>query len=62
MPASFLRCRNFTIRETKRHNGRTCFTLDDSPQLRQAVIDFADGTDAVRTFSSTIRDLKVTTR
>ena len=63
MLASFLRCRNFTIKDIKRHNGRTGFTFDDSPQLRQAVIDYAnDGPVAVRTFCGTIRDLKAITR
>ena len=63
MLASFLRCRNFTIQDIQRRNGKTGFSFADSPQLRQAVIDYAnDGPVAVRTFCGTVRDLKAITR
>ena len=63
MLASFLRCRNFTIQDIKRRNGKTSFEFADSPQLRQAVIDYAnDSPVAVRTFCGTMRDLKAITR
>ena len=63
MLASFLRCRNFTIQDIKRQNGKTGFVFADSPQLRQAVIDYAnDSPVAVRTFCGTMRDLKAITR
>jgi prepilin-type processing-associated H-X9-DG protein len=63
MLASYLRCRNFTIQDIKRHNGKTNFAFADSPQLRQAVLDYAnDGPVAVRTFCGTMRDLKAITR
>jgi hypothetical protein len=61
--ASFLRCRDFQIENIKRQNGRTTFVFADSPQLRQAVIDYAnDGEVSVRSFCSTMRDLKAITR
>ena len=61
--ASFLRCRAFPIESIKRQNGRTTFVFADTPQLRQAVLDYAnDGQIAVRTFCSTLRDLKAITR
>lgn len=61
--ASFLRCRNFTISNIRRQNGRTIFVFEDSPQLRSAVLDYAnDGSVAVRTFCGTMRDLKAITR
>ncbi|HEV2801271.1 MAG TPA: DUF5659 domain-containing protein [Pyrinomonadaceae bacterium] len=63
MLASFLRCRSFTIEDIRRHNGRTVFVFDDSAQLRQSLLDYAnDGHVAVRSFCSTMRDLKAITR
>ena len=61
--ASFLRCRNYTISNIKRQNGRTIFVFDDSPTLRAAVLEYAnDAVVAVRSFCSTMRDLKAITR
>ena len=61
--ASFLRCRNFQINDIKRLSGRTVFVFDDSPQLRGAVLEYAnDGAVSVRSFCSTMRDLKAITR
>ena len=61
--ASFLRCRGFNIANIKEHNGRNTFVFEDSPELRSAIIDFAnDAAVAVRTFTSTMRDLKAITR
>ncbi len=61
--ASFLRCRSFNIEGIKRQNGRTIFVFDDSPQLRGAILDYAnDASVAVRSFCSTMRDLKAITR
>ena len=61
--ASFLRCRSFMINNIRRQNGRTTFVFDDTPQLRNAVLEYAnDGTISVRSFCSTMRDLKAITR
>lgn len=61
--ASFLRCRSFTINNIRRQNGKTVFVFEDSSQLRNAVLDYAnDGSVSVRTFCSTLRDLKAITR
>jgi len=61
--ASFLRCREFPIENIKRQNGRTTFVFADTPPLRQAVLDYAnDGQVSVRSFCSTMRDLKAITR
>lgn len=61
--ASFLRCRNFNIEGIKRQSGRSIFVFDDSPQLRHAILDYAnDAPIAVRSFCSTMRDLKAITR
>ncbi len=63
MLASFLRCRSFNIEDIRRQNGRTIFVFDDSAQLRQSLLDYAnDGAVAVRSFCSTMRDLKAITR
>lgn len=63
MLASFLRCRHFTIEGIKRHNGRTLFVFSDSPLLRRAILDYANDAEiAVRSFCSTMRDLKAITR
>ncbi|HYO62470.1 MAG TPA: DUF5659 domain-containing protein [Pyrinomonadaceae bacterium] len=59
MLASFLRCRSFQIEDFKRQNGRTVFVFEDSPELRRALLDYAnDGEVSVRTFCGTMRDLK----
>lgn len=61
--ASFLRCRSFQIANIKESGGRTAFVFEDTPELRAAVLDYAnDAVVAVRTFSSTMRDLKAITR
>jgi predicted Fe-Mo cluster-binding NifX family protein len=61
--ASFLRCRSFIINDIRRQNGKTIFVFEDSSQLRTAVLDYAnDGSVSVRTFCSTMRDLKAITR
>ena len=61
--ASFLRCRSFTINNIRRQNGKTVFVFEDSPRLRDAVLEYAnDGSVSVRTFCSTLRDLKAITR
>ena len=61
--ASFLRCRSFTINNIKRQGGRTIFVFDNSPQLHSAVLEYAnDGAVSVRSFCSTMRDLKAITR
>lgn len=61
--ASFLRCREFLIEAIKRQGGRTTFVFSDTPQLRQAVLDYAnDGPVSVRSFFNTLRDLKAITR
>lgn len=61
--ASFLRSRSFEIADIKRQNSKTIFVFDDSPRLRQAILDFAnDGAVGVRSFCNTMRDLKAITR
>ena len=60
---SFLRCRGFQIESIKQNNGRTLFSFDDTAELRTAILDFAnDAAIAVRSFCSTMRDLKAITR
>ena len=60
---SFLRCRGFQIESIKQNNGRTLFMFRESVELRQAILDFAnDAVVAVRSFCSTMRDLKAITR
>jgi hypothetical protein len=60
---SFLRCRGFAIESMKQNNGRTLFIFQESPELRNAILDFAnDAVIAVRSFCSTMRDLKAITR
>jgi len=57
--ASFLRCRDFPIMNIKRLNGKTIFAFDGSAKLRRAILDYAnDGPVPVRSFCSTLRDLK----
>ena len=61
--ASFLRCRSFAINNIRRQNGRTVFVFDDTPLLRTAVLEYAnDAAVSVRSFCSTMRDLKAITR
>jgi Domain of unknown function (DUF5659) len=60
---SFLRCRGFVIENIKQNNGRTLFSFQESPELRTAILEFAnDAAVAVRSFCSTMRDLKAITR
>jgi len=60
---SFLRCRGFQIENIKQNNGRTLFSFQESPELRLAILEFAnDAVVAVRSFCSTMRDLKALTR
>ena len=60
---SFLRCRGFQIENIKHNNGRTLFIFQESPELRTAILEFAnDAVIAVRSFCSTMRDLKAITR
>lgn len=62
--ASFLRCRKFNLVGLRRQNsGRTTFVFADSAELQRAIVEFAnDGDVPVRTFCSTLRDLKGITR
>jgi hypothetical protein len=61
--ASYLSCRDFRIEDIKRQGSRTTFVFADGPQLRAAVLDYAnDGPVSVRSFCSTMRDLKAITR
>jgi len=63
MLASFLRCRGFEIAALPRQDGKTSFVFEDSTQLRDAVLEYANnGSVAVRTFCGTMRDLKAITR
>ena len=60
---SFLRCRGFAIDNIKQNNGRTLFIFQESPELRRAILDYAnDAAISVRSFCSTMRDLKAITR
>src|ERR1044071_501305 len=60
---SFLRCRGFAIENIKQNNGRTLFIFQESPELRSAILDYAnDEVVNVRSFCSTMRDLKAITR
>ncbi|HEX5885418.1 MAG TPA: cytochrome D1 domain-containing protein [Pyrinomonadaceae bacterium] len=60
---SFLRCRGFQIENIKQTNGRTLFSFPESPELRRAILDFAnDDVVNVRSFCGTMRDLKAITR
>src|SRR5215213_9089447 len=60
---SFLRCQGFAIENIRQNNGRTLFIFQESPELRRAILDFAnDSAVAVRSFCSTMRDLKAITR
>jgi hypothetical protein len=60
---SFLRCRGFQIVGINQNNGRTLFIFQESPELRTAILDFAnDASIDVISFCSTMRDLKAITR
>lgn len=61
--SSFLRCRGFQIESIQQNNGRSLFIFQESPELRTAILDYAnDAVIAVRSFCSTMRDLKAITR
>ena len=61
--SSFLRCRGFQIENIHQNNGRTLFIFQESPELRTAILDYAnDAAVSVRSFCSTMRDLKAITR
>ncbi len=64
--ASFLFCRNFNFRcfrRLKDGTGRTAFVFEDSPELRHTIVDYAnDGVVPVRTFVTTLHDLRALTR
>ena len=61
--ATFLRCREFAIKDIKRRDGRAVFAFTDSPELRLAMLEFAnDGLVPVRSFCNTLRDLKAIVR
>jgi len=62
--ASFLYCRNFPFIGVERGgDGRPICVFFDSPELRHAVIDYAnDGIVPVRTFCMTMKDLRSITR
>jgi len=61
--ASFLYCRSFPVLDLRRlGDKKTAFIFGDSPALRVALLDYAnDGVVPVRTFSTTLRDLKAIT-
>lgn len=57
--ASFLRCRGFRILDILRQGSRASFVFGDSQELHRAILEYAnDGTIGVRSFCSTLRDLK----
>ena len=61
--ASYLRCRSFTIEEISRQNGKALFCFDGSPEIRSAILEYAnDGMVQVRSFCNTLRDLKALVR
>ena len=61
--ASFLRCQNHPILDIRRQGAKSIFVFADSPELRRAIVSFAnDGAVGVRSFCSTLRDLKALTR
>ena len=61
--AAFMRCRGFTIRCIRGGEGRSIFVFDDTADVRDAVLEFAnDGPVAVRSFCNTLRDLKAIVR
>lgn len=62
--ASFLLCRRHNLVELRRErDGRSGFVFEDSEVLQREMLEFAnDGNVSVRTFCSTLRDLKAMTR
>lgn len=62
--ASFLMCRSHHLIELRREkDGRSCFVFEDTAALHSELLEFAnDGKVSVRTFCSTLRDLKAMTR
>ncbi len=61
--ASFLRCRGFAFVSLRRDGGRTMFVFSESPELREAILGYAnDQCVPVRSFSNTLRDLKALIR
>lgn len=61
--ACFLRCREFSILDIRREGGKAIFVFDDTPELRGAIIEYAnDGPVRVRSFCNTVRDLKAIVR
>ena len=46
---SFLRCRGFQIESIKQNNGRTLFIFQESPELRTAILDFANDAQPIVT-------------
>ena len=61
--ASFLRCRDFTITDIRRRDGKAFFAFAESAELRKAMLEFAnDGPIPVRSFCNTLRDLKAIVR
>ena len=61
--ASFLRCRDFTIKDIRRKDGKALFAFTESAELREAMLEFAnDGPVRVRSFCNTLRDLKAIVR
>jgi len=61
--AGFLRARGFEIVGVRNHDSRATFLFAESDMLRHAIMDYInDGPVGVRTFSSTLRDLKALVR
>lgn len=62
--ASFLMCRSHNLIELRRdRDGRSCFVFEDTEALHNELLEFAnDGKVSVRSFCSTLRDLKAMTR
>jgi hypothetical protein len=57
--ASYLRCREFPILDIRRDHGKSTFLFGDTAVLRSAILEYAnDGPVPVRSFCSTMRDLK----
>jgi hypothetical protein len=61
--ACYLRCRGLEITDVRLADTRIAFSFLDSAELRQFVLEYAnDGLVAVRSFCSTLRDLKALIR
>ena len=61
--ACFLRCREFPILDIRRENGKAIFVFADTAKLRSDILEYAnDGPVPVRSFCSTVRDLKAIIR